>query len=148
MKTKLNLASVNGGSFNCLPAREVEIENERILCNDIRFPWESHPYNLALWVIGNEFGAVCAVWAEHEQGALDCMIDENLGDSFLVSSEDYEKMEQAEKDDCACLGNAGEPCNLDYAWMQKVEFKGERDFKLIAKFAEARGAQAENLDKI
>ncbi len=85
MKTKLHLTPVNCGPFNCLPAREVELEDERILCNDIILPFgEFNPHNVRLWVIGNEFGALGAVWASHEQDALDELVDADLGGGLLM----------------------------------------------------------------
>lgn len=140
-KITLHTAPVNGGAFNCQPAREIELEPERVLCNDVRLPGESHPYNLRLWVIGNEFGALGAVWAACEQDALDELIDSGLGDGLLIEEEDAD-------DETARLGNAGEPANLDNAWMQTVAFDPARDWKVLCKFAEARGACAKTLDDI
>lgn len=147
MKTKLTLAAVNGGAFNCMPAREIELENESILTNDVVLPWENHPHGMRLWVIGNEYGAVCAVWANHEQDALDEMVDSDLGQAFLIDEKDYEVMSQDEQDECARLGNAGEPCNLDYAWIQPVDL-AKLPPETLCRFAEARGACVDNLDKI
>jgi len=137
-KIQLTLNAVNGGAFHRLPAREIELEAERVICNDIRFPWESHPYNLQLWVIGSEFGALGAVWANCEQDALDELVDKGLGESLLVDAAD-------ESEDDAHLGNAGEACDLTNVWMQTVRFTAE-DYKLIAQFAEARGSNSDNLD--
>lgn len=137
----LRTSPVNGGPFSCQPAREIELDPERVLCNDVRLPGESHPYNLQLWVIGNEFGALGAVWADCAQHALDELVDFGLGDGLLVDEDDADE-------DCARLGNAGEPANLDNCWMQTVCFDPARDWRLLCKFAEARGACVDNLDKL
>ena len=75
---KLHLKPLNGGAFNCLPAREIELPDESILCNNIILPWEFNPHKVHLYAIGHEFGAVGAVWASHEQDALDELVDSGL----------------------------------------------------------------------
>lgn len=139
MKTTLHLSPVNGGPFNCLPARSVELEDERILCNDVSLPWERHPHNMRLWVIGNEFGALGAVWASNEQDAFDELVDADLGDGLLIDEADADE-------ECARLGNAGEPANLDNAWIQLVRLDPAQDCRLLCRFAEARGANQYTLD--
>lgn len=146
MKITLNMAPVNGGPFNCLPARAVELEAERVLCNDVVLPWERHPYNMRLWVIGNEFGALGAVWASNEQDALDELIDRDLGAALLIDEKDYAAMPEDEREDVSHLGNAGEPCDLTNVWIQVVSFDKARDCELLCKFAEARGATQDTLD--
>ena len=50
-------------------------------------------------------------------------------------------VENPEEDREYCyLGNAGEPCNLDYAWIETVEFDLVRDYRTLIAIAEARGA--------
>lgn len=61
----LHTKPINDGPFNCQPARTLELELGRMLCNDIVLPWEPHLRNMRAWVIGNEFGAMGVVWAEH-----------------------------------------------------------------------------------
>ena len=124
----------------------VELEPARILCNDITLPFESHPHNMRLWVIGNEYGAIGAVWASHEQDALDELVDAGLGDGLLVSAEDEAGMSEAEREDLAHLGNAGESADLEHCWLAPVAWDLARDCALIALFAEARGVDACNLD--
>lgn len=143
MKITLHLAPVNGGPFNCMPARSVELEAARILCNDIVLPFERHPHNVRLFVVGNEFGALGAVWAGCEQDALDALVDAGLGDGLLVDEND---LHDDEREDCTRLGNAGEAADLDHAWLQVVQFDAARDCALLCRFAEARGAGASDLD--
>jgi hypothetical protein len=143
MKTKLTLNAVNGGPFNCLPSREIELENDRILCNDVHLPHcRINYHNVRLWVIGNEFGALCAVWASNEQDALD-----EACDAGLLAGLACEEPENEDDDEVTRLGNAGEPHDLTYAWLQTVRLDGAQDWELIARFAEARGGCADTLDR-
>lgn len=144
MKTKLTLNTVNGGPFNCRPAHEIELEDERILCNDVHLPIHSfNPHNVRLWVIGNEFGALCAVWAGNEQDALDEACDAGLLAGLAIDEPDSSE----EDDEVTRLGNAGEPHDLTHCWMQTVRLNGPKDWELIARFAEAKGSCADTLDK-
>lgn len=144
MKYTLHLAAVNGGAFNCAPARAIELEDEQIRCNDVTLPRESNFHNVSLWVIGHEFGALCAVWSsEHE--LLDTAVDLGLMDSFLVEDDHKECEEDMGACDHALLGNASEPFDLTYCWYQRVELVPSRDWQLLCKFAEARGSGADTL---
>jgi hypothetical protein len=142
---KLILAPVNGGPFNCLPSREVEVACERVLCNDVVFPWEAHPHGMRLWAVGNEFGIVGAVWAGCEQDALDELVDAGLGDSFLVPEDDQASASEDEQEEWAHLGNAGEPCDLTYAWIQPVDLS-RCGAPVLCAFAEARSSASDTLD--
>lgn len=115
-----------------------ELDEKDILLNDDPvLPGETHPHNTRLWVIGHEFGPVVALWATHEQGAFDDMLDKGY-EHFLVE-------EPKDGREYAYLGNAGEPCDLTYAWIEPVTLEKERDFALCMAFAEARGAGRDNL---
>lgn len=138
-KQTLSLKPSNGFAFNCRPAFDIELDASRILCNDISLPDDHNPHNVRLWVIGNEYGPLCAVWASHEQDAMDEAMDAGFLDSFKVEPENEEEL-----DGCAFLGNAGEPCNLDYAWMQEVNLTPE----LIAKFRIAADECYTALDQV
>lgn len=145
MKAKLSLLPVNGGPFNCLPAREVELDDENILCNNVVLPWDFNPHHCKLYVIGHEYGAIAALWASNEQEALDTLINSGKGDCFLISEEDQKSATEEEQEEWARLGNAGEPCNLDHAWLQVVRLDEKLDCRLLCQFAEARGACADTL---
>lgn len=123
-----------------LDGRDVEIDNKSILANDVTFQHEYNPHNVRLWVIGHEFGAVCAVWAACEQDAFDEMVDSDLGDAFLISDEDIENDEEY-----AYLGNAGEAASLDNAWIEAVDLQ-KQEIELLLAFAEARGGCYGTLD--
>lgn len=113
---------------------EYDIKDSDILLNDCILPEEFNPHNVQLWIIGNEYGPIVALWAGHEQDALDILLDSGY-EQFLVDEPDPEMVEEY-----AYLGNAGEPCNLNYAWMSPVEFDKVRDYRLLIVLAEARGA--------
>ena len=125
--------------------RVAELEDSDILCNNVILPDEHNPHNVRLWVIGNEFGAICALWADCEQDALDELVDRGRGDSFLVSLEDQEAAGEEEREEWTGLGNAGEPCDLSRAWLAPVEFDPARDWKLLCRMAEARGQTSDTL---
>ena len=109
--------------------RAVELEGDSILLNDVNLPEHIehtfNPYNVKLWVIGNEYGALCAAWGSNEQEALDAAVDAGLLDSLMDEEQDYNN------EALTPLGNAGELFDLDYVWMGKVEFDAARDIKLI-----------------
>lgn len=144
MKHTLHLKPVNGGPFNCLPAREVELSPEEILCNDIRLPGESHSGGMKLFVIGNEFGSLGAVWAEHAQDAFDELCDAGLSDG--LACEEPEPEDEESEEEITRLGNHGEPHDLTNAWIQEVDFDPARDIAVLLKLAEARGMGATTLD--
>jgi len=144
---KLHLKPLNGGPFSCLPAREFELKGEEVLCNNIVLPWDFNPHNCRLFVIGYEYGAIAAVWANHEQDALDEIIDSGLGDCLLISEEDQPSASEDEQEDWSHLGNAGEPCDLANVWIQEVRLDPAQDCQLLCSFAEARGACQTTLDK-
>lgn len=109
-----------------------DIDDKDILLNNVVLPQEFNPHNIRLWIIGHEFGAICAVWASCEQDAFDEMLDAGY-EQFLVENPE-------EDQEYSCLGNAGEPCNLDYAWIEPVDFGFVRDYRTLIALAEARGA--------
>ncbi len=109
--------------------RFAELEGENILLNDVNLPEHIersyNPHNVKLWVIGNEYGALCGAWGSSEQDALDAAVDAGLLDCLMAEEQDYNN------EALTPLGNAGELFDLDYVWMGKVEFDAARDIKLI-----------------
>jgi hypothetical protein len=118
----------------------VEMEAERILCNDVTLPTETKS-SVRLWVAGNEYGALGAVWADCEQDALDELVDAGLGDGLLIDEKDV-------NEETTRLGNASKPCNLDNAWLAPVQWDYTRDIILLLKLAEAKGSNADTLADI
>ena len=121
-------------------AEYCELSPERIACNDITLPGEYNPHNVRLWVVGNEYGALGAVWAGSEQDALDELVDQGLGDGLLIDEADADE-------ETARLGNAGEPACLDYAWLRVVDLSPAR-WRLLVALAECRGLSADTLAAI
>jgi len=131
-----------------LPVRKmqnpVELAPECVLCNEVVLPWESR-HRIDLYVIGNEYGPLCALWARHEQDALDEMVDSDLGNSFLVDEDSFKAMSEEERDGLAYLGNASEPADLEHCWIHTVNLE-DLEPRLLCMFAECRGAGAKSLD--
>jgi len=145
MKFTLHLPAVDGGPFRCAPASTVELEADRIRA-DGRDCSPTLPHDKGtpcgkLYVVGNEYGALGAVWCRHDGDAIDELVDSDLGGGLLIDEDDADE-------DTHRAGNAGEPVNLDNAWIRRVELKGDRDWILVAAFAEARGASADLLSQI
>ena len=126
--------------------REIEVDADRILCNDIVLPCDAaYKQSTKLWVIWNAHGPMGAVWADYEEDALDLLVDSDLAGGILVDDSTFERMDDNEKEYLKHLGNAGENCDLTDTGMESVSFKPERDWKLMCKFAEARGAGLDRL---
>jgi hypothetical protein len=129
---------------------EYEIEDKLVLTNDVTLPGDFNPHNTRLWIIGDTCGnfgvTLGAVWAQHEQDALDELVDQGMGYALLVSDEDLAKLTDEEREDLATIGNLSEYADLSNTWLREIVFKPSRDWKIMCKFAEARGMQADNLD--
>lgn len=118
----------------------VELDDEKILANNVILPGETNYHGTRLWVIGHVYGAIAAVWADCEQDALDELCDVGMADCFLIDEEEQSGATDSEREEWAYLGNASEPADLSDAWMAPVEFDPARDLSLIIALAEARGA--------
>jgi len=122
------------------------LPDENCLTNDVIFAHEYNPHNVRPWTIGNESGPLCLVWASCEQDALDAAVNET-GLKGLAIDEAYAKELEDEFGDDApimLLGNAGEPFDSVYAWIHETTLTHEQQLR----FAEARGAQVDNLGQL
>ena len=128
-------------TLTTVDGNEIEVDEERVLANWVILPWEYNPHNVRPWVICNEYGYMGVVWASHESDALDELVDNDLGAGILIDEADADE-------ESARLGNAGEPACLDYCGMSVVRLDPVKDVKVLCKFAEARGATAENLNMV
>lgn len=106
-----------------------ELEEQDILLNDVTMPGDYNPHNVRLWVIGYEYGPICALWASNEQDALDEMLDQGY-EHFLVADEDFDE-DLDTQGHYTYLGNAGEPCDLSYAWIKPIVLDEKRDFRML-----------------
>ena len=61
------------------------------------------------WLIHNEYGPMCIVFAHHEGDALDQAVDSNRLDSCL---NEIEHATHGDECECSFLGNASEPFDL------------------------------------
>ena len=129
-----------------MPANVFTVAGENIKINDFMLPAEIdstcmyNPNNTRLWIIGHTFGAVGCVFAGNEQDALDNAVDLNLMDHCLSEDQDYDNEELTP------LGNASELFDLSDTWIAEVDFKAERDIKLILALVRASENQKDNLE--
>lgn len=106
-----------------------ELGEQDILLNDVTMPGDYNPHKVRLWVIGHEYGPICALWAPNEQEALDEMLDQGY-EHFLVADEDFDE-DLDRQGFYAHLGNAGKPCDLSYAWIKPIVLEPARDFRVL-----------------
>lgn len=126
---------------------EVRLGPERVSTAEVTLPGE--PYsNKRLWIVGNEYGALGAVWAKGLEDALDELVDRDLGAGLLVDDEYVSTLTDEERDELATLGNASEYADLQHAWAEEVAWEPARDWYLLAKLAEARGADVNLLSDV
>ena len=124
-----------------------ELEGSKIRCNDVMLPAAFdassayNPQKIRLWVVGHVFGAVHAVFASHEQDALDELADCGALDFCQVADG-----LTVDEDTVCRLGNASEPFDLSDFWMGEVAFEAARDIKLIVALARASASCADYLD--
>lgn len=121
-----------------------EVEDERILANNVIFGGEFNPHRVRAWIIGNQYGPMGVVWADCAQDALDELVDADLAGGILIDEKDLSP-EEIERCEYARLGNAGELADLDYCWINEVLLEPEHDIELMLAFARADGAGARSL---
>ena len=125
--------------------RPIEVDENRILCNDIVLPCDpSYKQATKLWVFWNEYGPMGAVWADSEENGLDLLVDSDLAKGILVDESTLADMDKNDRENLAHLGNTGVACDLSNVGINYVVFK-PKDWALMCKFAEARGAQVDRL---
>ena len=133
-KIKLTLKQNNG-----FAPRYVELDKENIYLNNVILPKHIdpdagyNPHDVKLYAIGNEYGALCAIWASHAQEAFDEACNHNAIDCLMAEDQNYED------ETLTHLGNAGELFDLSYAWIGEVEFDAAKDVQLIVLIV--RGAE-------
>ena len=136
----------NGYPFAQAPCI-VKLQSDKIALNDVMLPASIdhdaryNPYNVRLWVIGHEFGALYAVWAGHEQGALDAAVDLGLLDCLKAEEQDHED------ESLTPLGNASELFDLQHAWIAEVDFNPARDIAMIVKIVRSTENQFDFIEE-
>ena len=141
-KFTLYTKAYDGGAFNCRPATSFVMDEKDIHINEEPvLPGDKHPYNMRLWVITHEHGAICAVWATYEQEALDVAVNLDALDCLMAEDQDHDD------ESLTALGNAGELFDLTYAWCYEVEFDIARDWELLKALSRAGAAGQDTLEK-
>ena len=143
-----------------MPANVFNVSPETIICNDVMLPEaidnasRYNPHNVRMFLIGHMHGPVCAIFASHEQDALDSACDAGMMECMQVSEDDTksyyeacnENGEHPEGINYTTLGNAGELHDLDDCWIAEVELKADRDIQLIVALARASESGHDTLD--
>lgn len=72
-----------------MPASQFDLRADKIRVDDAEFEWEYNFVN-RLFVIGNELGAICAVWGANKKSALCSAADHNLMDCVWLAEADIQ----------------------------------------------------------
>lgn len=116
------------------PATDYALDSKNIYCNETPFlPGDKPDYNIRLYVIGNETGAICAVWARHESAAMNVAVNLNALDALLSNDQTSDAAHSDES--LISLGNAGELFHGDNLFCDMVEFDVLRDWEVLKAFA-------------
>ena len=76
--------------------------------------FQDRHYTSRRYLVSNEYGHIAIVFADHEQEALDTIVDESTKlDSCMIDAEDV-------NDYSAHLGNASEPFDLNYIGIREL----------------------------
>lgn len=109
---------------------EWTITDEMIVNPDDYIPTgKFNPHHIRPWLIHNEYGVLCVVFASCEQDALDEAVDNDRLDSCLIAESDYADYGVwTDDDESAHLGNAGEPFDLTYIGLVELPNNALADF--------------------
>lgn len=78
--------------------------------------WCKHTY-----AIGNQFGLLCIVYANHDGDALDAAVDNDKLNGEKMSDEDHAEYDAKGWNDSFVLaGNASEPFWSEYLWITEI----------------------------
>jgi hypothetical protein len=120
----------------------VTIDDSMVVESSDFIPYgEYNPHNVRPWIIGHEHGAFCVVFASDAQTAIDIAIDAGKMDFLRVSDEDYAAMSEEEQNECLTGGNAGEPFDQSYLWMEDIHNPRFSFCALLAASQLARAAE-------
>ena len=120
---------------------EYDLEADKVMTDDVTMRHEHAVGYSQLWIIGNEFGPLCAVWAPHESDALDAAVNADLLDSLLLEESDLDAYHESEY---TRAGNASEPFASAHLWIKLAPI-GEQTTLTQIRFAECRGAAVDNM---
>lgn len=128
-----------------IPANEFSVSGENIKMNDFMLPAEIdvtcryNPNGTKLYTFGHLFGTVGCVFAGNDQEALENACNLGMLDFCLSDVQDYDD------ENLTPLGNASELFDLNDLWLAEVDFKVDRDIKLILALVRASENQADDL---
>ena len=117
------------------------LDADKVMSDNVTLQHEHQVGYSSLWILGNEFGPLCAVWAPHDQGALDAAVDADLLDSLLIPEADIDAYHD---DEVVRAGNASEPFASAYLWIKSAPMC-DQSRMVVAWFAECRGAAVDTL---
>lgn len=133
-KYTLHAAASEIGGMGPRPATGYALDSKNIYCNEKPYlPGDKPDYGIQLYIIGNETAAICAVWARHEQAALNIAVNLNALDALMAA--DQTSAEAHADESLVSLGNASELFHGDYLFCDKVEFDVARDWEVLKAFA-------------
>jgi hypothetical protein len=122
------------------------VDADKILCNDVVIPGEHARHDTHLWLCLHARGPLGAVWATSAEDALDELVDQDMAGEILVPEDVLNRMTQDERLELAHHGTHDEEVDLRDVTVEPVKFEPSRDWYLLCRFAEARGAERENLE--
>ena len=120
---------------------EYDLDQDKVMTDDVTLRHEYQVGYSQLWLIGNEFGPLAAVWASHESDALDAAVNANLLDSLLLEESDLDAYHESEY---TRAGNASEPFESAHLWIKLAPI-GEQTTLTQIRFGECRGAAVDNM---
>ena len=99
----------------------------------------------SMYIIGHEYGAVCAVWADNEQDAINGAWDEDMLTCLAFEEEDAVDESGDDMPNVMRVGNESAPIDTSYLWIDTVRFDPVRDFQAILAIAAASSANEDTL---
>ena len=124
--------------------QEHKLNSDLVMSDDVTLAHEARVDYSSLWIIGHEYGALCAVWATNAQDALDAAVDADLLDSMLIPEDE---LSDYSDDEIVRAGNASEPFFSEYLWIKPAPI-GSQSVEVQCFFSEARGAAVDNLGEL
>jgi len=121
-----------------------KLNSDLVMSDDVTLAHEARAGYSSLWIIGHEYGVLCAVWASNAQEALDAAVNADLLDCMLIP---VDELSDYCEDEIVYAGNASEPLYSVYLWMKSAPI-GSQSVETQCFFAEARGAAVDNLGEL
>lgn len=97
----------------------IKLDADDVIVNDPVLDGEPNPNRRKMFVIQSPYGAVCALWADHEEDALDEAADRGLLEVFEITDMPYHQFTNG--NDGVPLGNESRPFDLQDCRIYAVE---------------------------